>query len=120
MKPTINIKSLSNEELEMFISKYGEVIKTKSFYTGWDKKKYHLSLQELLRVYGGEFDYTDKGKFRQKASEYTDYPEDVILTDLIFLIVKLFLEDYGYSFLFSFDKIKEKIIDKVIYYIMNY
>ena len=80
MKPTTNIKSLSNEELEILTSKYGEVIKTKSFYTGWDKKKYHLSLQELLRVYGGEFDYTDKGKFRQKASEYTDYPEDVILT----------------------------------------
>ena len=80
MKDSINIKSLSNEDLEIFISKYGEVIKTKSFYTGWDKKKYHLSLQDLLRVYGAEFDYTDNGKFRQKISEETGNPEDIILT----------------------------------------
>lgn len=80
MKPTINIKSLSDEELEIFTSKYSEVIKEKSFYTGWDKKKHYLSLQHLLNHYNAEFDCTDKGKFRQNTSEETGNPEDVILT----------------------------------------
>ena len=81
MTNKIKIDSLSDKELEIFTSKYNDIIKSRSFFTGWwDKKKYRLSLQELLLCYSNDFNYTDAGKFRRKTSEYTDYPEDIILT----------------------------------------
>lgn len=97
----IDIDSLNDVDYEIFLSKYGDTIKEKSYYTDrFTGKIYHRSVKEIYDRFWYLFNEQDKGKFRQDSSNSAQvidgciFPEGVTLSEY---------QTYWYSWLYKYN-----------------